>query len=321
MRSIATLATLVLAAAFARSAGVASTYAEWQKISGESVDVKTFAPASSETPRIVTSNVLKSVRWALGRASEKHGELSASVPQQVGTGPVRDLSFGDNVRGRLLFAERQERPPVIIWLGSTAGTSVLDSFTRAGFAVLTFDSIGGGTRRDELRGFYEQHPHWSLLGKMVADTSAALDVIATLGLNTNRVWLFGEAANSSVALHVAALDRRVSGVVVLDGFGPMRPALANRGVPLFAASQRSLLPRLGAFVGHEDRIPYDHRDLVQVVAPRPVLLFSRGGEVGVDPRDLVRIYEPMKHVTFQVLQSNARPEAVLDELKRAGGLR
>ena len=41
-------------------------------------------------------------------------------------------------------------------------------------ATFAFDQIGSGTRVAEAKGFYAQHPHWSLLGKMVADTRAAL---------------------------------------------------------------------------------------------------------------------------------------------------
>ena len=33
-----------------------------------------------------------------------------------------------------------------------------------------------------------------------------------------------------------------------------------------------LLPRLGAFVGHENRIPYDYDEVLALTAPRPVIL-------------------------------------------------
>jgi hypothetical protein len=36
--------------------------------------------------------------------------------------------------------------------------------------------------------------------------------------------------------------------------------------------ERGLIPRLGFFVGHEDRIPYDFSELLGVLAPRPALV-------------------------------------------------
>ncbi|MCB0688345.1 MAG: alpha/beta hydrolase, partial [Saprospiraceae bacterium] len=35
-----------------------------------------------------------------------------------------------------------------------------------------------------------------------------------------------------------------------------------------------LIPRLGFFIGHEDRIPYDVNELIGSIAPRPVLVIA-----------------------------------------------
>jgi hypothetical protein len=35
-----------------------------------------------------------------------------------------------------------------------------------------------------------------------------------------------------------------------------------------------LIPRLGFFVGNEDRIPYDYQEIIGSIAPRPVLLIA-----------------------------------------------
>jgi hypothetical protein len=35
-----------------------------------------------------------------------------------------------------------------------------------------------------------------------------------------------------------------------------------------------LIPRLGFFAGHEDRIPYDYQEIIGSIAPRPVLLIA-----------------------------------------------
>jgi hypothetical protein len=35
-----------------------------------------------------------------------------------------------------------------------------------------------------------------------------------------------------------------------------------------------LLPKLGAFVGQETRIPYDYPEVLGMIAPRPVIVFT-----------------------------------------------
>ena len=37
-----------------------------------------------------------------------------------------------------------------------------------------------------------------------------------------------------------------------------------------------LEPRLGAFVGNENRVPYDYHEVLALIAPRPALVFAPG---------------------------------------------
>jgi pimeloyl-ACP methyl ester carboxylesterase len=160
---------------------------------------------------------------------------------------------------------------------------------------------------------------------MVDDIRAALGALSSIAsVDTNRLWLVGFDRGTLLALHVAVLDSRVCGVAVMDGLTPMRPSLANRGEPTFAKAQHSfpLLPRFGAFAGHEDRLPYDNRELVGAIAPRPVLVFAGMDEKGLDANDLGRVYTPMKHVSYRVIEhSRSLPpdaqQVLIEELKRA----
>jgi pimeloyl-ACP methyl ester carboxylesterase len=189
--------------------------------------------------------------------------------------------------------------------------------------VFAYDQIGSGARVEEIRRFYDRYPHWSLLGKSVADTRSAIDALNSYSfIDTNRIWLLGFDAGSTIALHAAALDSRVAGVIAVGGFSNMRPALSNRGVPTFAASQRSLplVPRLGAFVGHEDQLPYDFRELIDVIAPRPVLLYAPKIDEQVDASDLKRAFLLQTNASFSILDDYHRfgPEVqktVLNSLK------
>ena len=60
--------------------------------------------------------------------------------------------------------------------------------------------------------------------------------------------------------------------VSVCGFTPLRSDTADKGTSGVArySHERPLLPRLGAFVGHEANIPYDYDELVATLAPRPV---------------------------------------------------
>ncbi len=48
-----------------------------------------------------------------------------------------------------------------------------------------------------------------------------------------------------------------------------------------------LLPRLGAFVGQEARVPYDFHEIIAAIAPRPVLVMSPQYDYQNTPGDIV----------------------------------
>jgi dienelactone hydrolase len=332
------------------------TLDQWAKAAGEKIDVPSFKAASSETPRIVKAEALKAARWALGdeppAAASVHGNYGAEAQHNaamLGRSPVPaglaklSLNFGNYIAGDVYFQtnadKRAEKLPAVVWLhpicvsgGYTPaykrGESPHLAVARAGFVVFSFDQIGNGTRIEEARRFYERYPRWSLRGKTVADTRAALDALEKLPfVDAKRLWLLGYAEGAATALHVAALDPRVAGVAAAGGFDPMRPSAANFGEPLAARFQRTypMQPRLAAFAGSEDRIPYDFRELVDVIAPRPVLLFAAKISSKVDATALARQFAVTKTAQFEVLDDYDRfgPEVqktVIERLKKAAGL-
>jgi pimeloyl-ACP methyl ester carboxylesterase len=213
----------------------------------------------------------------------------ASVP--VGLAK-RSLNFGNYVSGDLYFPTNAERAeaklPVVVWLhpisisdGYTAGYKRGENphiaLARTGCAVFAFDQVGNGTRVEEVKNFYLRYPHWSLLGKQVEDTLAAVEALRQIEfIDPRRVVLLGYATGGATALHAAALDERIAGVVSVAGFTPMRLDVATKGTGGIAreAGWLPLQPRLGAFVGNEGRIPYDYHELLAMIAPRPVFVFA-----------------------------------------------
>jgi dienelactone hydrolase len=125
---------------------------------------------------------------------------------------------------------------------------------------------------------------------MVEDTRAAIDALEKDSLvDPQRIYLFGYSLGATVGLYTAALDSRVQGVVSICGFTPMRTDTAATGTGGIArySHERGLIPRLGFFAGHEDRIPYDFDELLAMVAPRPALViqpqFDRECDAGRRP--------------------------------------
>lgn len=247
------------------------------------------------------------VLWGLGHAppfssSEpgSYGAEAGSLATQLDRASVpaglakRSLNFGNYIAGDLYFPTNADRAgkaaeklPVVIWLhplsvshgygaGYKRGENPHLAMARLGCAVFAFDQIGNGSRLQEVRNFYFRYPNWSLLGKQVEDTLAAVEALEKIDfIDPKRIWLLGYATGGMTALHAAALDDRVAGVVSVAGFTPMRLDTAARGTGGVArwSTWMPLQPRLAAFIGSESRIPYDYHELLGMIAPRRALLF------------------------------------------------
>jgi dienelactone hydrolase len=210
------------------------------------------------------------------------------------------LPFGDDLQGDLFYPV--DKPagkwPVIIWLHGYSyqyGWSIASPWTSAGsdfrldqrpsfpalvqrgFAVLAFDQIGFGTRVRDARDFYRRYPKWSLMGKMVADTRAAIDALTAVdAVDASRISLMGYSLGAKIGLIAAAVDGRVHALAAVCGFDPLRRSTADRGVEGIQhySHVHGLMPRLGLFVGHEDRLPFDFDEPLALASSRPVLLVA-----------------------------------------------
>jgi dienelactone hydrolase len=244
--------------------------------------------------------------------------------------------FGDYLDGNLYYpADDKGQPvnnnlPVVIFLhqyeyptGFGDDSDIMNGFVKRGFAVFMFDQIGFGTRVEEGTLFYQRYPHWSKLGRMVADTKAAVDMLANLEIiNADRIYAAGCSLGGMVGLYTAALDQRIAGMVCVDGFTPMRLDTADKGTSGIRrySHLHGLLPRLGFFVDNESRIPYDFHELLACVAPRPVLVVAakwnrfatfddvsqcvgRAGRIYqlLDADDRLQLYAPESYTSFELM--------------------
>jgi pimeloyl-ACP methyl ester carboxylesterase len=130
---------------------------------------------------------------------------------------------------------------------------------------------------NETRPFYDRYPHWSRMGRMVEDVQQAVTLLQQDSqVDPNRIYLFGYSLGGMIGLHAAALDPRIKGVVSISGFTPIRTDTTDKGTGEIArfCRVRGIIPRLGFFIGHEQKIPYDYNELIATIAPRPILILS-----------------------------------------------
>lgn len=197
------------------------------------------------------------------------------------------VTFGDGVTGCLFTPRKDEHRPVIIWLaafqpaqgyapGRSMGEFAPVALLKAGYPVFAFDPIGTFYRQEERREFFVRHPNASLMGKMVCDARQAIDAATELLKTPRPVCLYGFAMGGTVAILTAGLDARVDGVAAAAAFTPLRTDTADRrdGGLARLSQLYGWLPRLGAFIGHEDRIPVDYNEILASVAPRKVLIIA-----------------------------------------------
>jgi pimeloyl-ACP methyl ester carboxylesterase len=204
----------------------------------------------------------------------------------------RQVVFGDELIGDIYLPadapEDGQRLPAVLWLHPFSspngyyayyshGDQVFRTLARAGFAVCCFDQIGYGRRLEEVEGFYKRYPSSSLLGHMVRDSRAALDMLATLPyVASDQIYGVGYSLGSLVGLHLGALDERLAGFASVCGPPPFRTdvdASETGGIHRWS-DLHCLVPQLSKYIGRESCMPYDVHQLFACFAPRPFLVVS-----------------------------------------------
>ncbi len=267
------------------------------------------------------------ILWALGEAPafaetamRKYGSEASHAASMLGRASVpnglakQSFNFGNYIAGDLYFQTNADtsggKLPAVIWLhpistahgyvpGYRRGEAPHLALARTGVAVFTFDQIGHGARLAEVQNFYARFPKWSLLGKTVEDTLAAVEALLKLSfIDPKRIYLMGYSSGAMAALHAGALDDRVAGVISVGGFTPMRLDNVGKGTGGVARWSRwyPMSPRLGAFVGREAHIPYDYHEVLAMIAPRPVVVLQAKLDYRVTPGDIKLCVEEAKKV-------------------------
>lgn len=201
-------------------------------------------------------------------------------------------AMNDHLSGYLYCPDttQYKNIPVIIYLhpyahahGSAFGYNsfnapdnqpLFQKFIDNGFAVLSIDMVGFGTRIEEGAYFYDRFPQWSKMGRMIADVKACIDAVSFFPfLNRERVFVVGNTLGGTVGLLAAATDKRIAGAAVVSGMSAWRSAECPYSLKSLS-HLHGLIPRLGFWAEQSDQAPIDLPELIACIAPRPLLLIA-----------------------------------------------
>lgn len=137
----------------------------------------------------------------------------------------------------------------------------------SGFAVLCVDMPGFGSRQAEgSESALSKAAHWqgrTLLGRMLADLSAALDYLAARDdVDPSRMATLGLSMGATHAYLLAALDARIAACAHLCAFSNMRPLIESGAHDLHGPYMT--VPGLLETC--------DLADIAALIAPRPQLV-------------------------------------------------
>jgi dienelactone hydrolase len=150
-----------------------------------------------------------------------------------------------------------------------------------GYVVLIPDYLTGGERAYPGVGafvsapFYDQYPNWSMVGKNVEDSMAAVDVLHTLDeVDTARIGVIGHSHGGHNAIFAAALDARISVCASNCGMSVLSEEEQRMEWCNDAEDEYNYIPALKPYFEAGRAPPFDLHEVAALIAPRPWLNIS-----------------------------------------------
>jgi len=160
-------------------------------------------------------------------------------------------------------------------------------------AVRWFGESYGEDYAEAVANLYERHPNWTGLGKWIWDAQRVLDYIDTLpGVDTKNIGMIGHSLGGKMTLYATAMDERITAAVS-----------SEPGIGLSFSNYDDYW-YLSDAIQNEDE-PYDHHELLGLIAPRPYLLI--GGDSADDDRSwyyinaarsVYRLFRRPRHIGY-----------------------
>ena len=227
------------------------------------------------------------IRYEWGTMPPKPAISRVEVLEESETAGIRSrtvrLWFGPEGKGSVRASvsipagAAGQRCPVLLStnLGGQGNLLLQRGWISAGYAGNDFMDDGAA-----LKELYPDHT-FSALTRRAWLVSLVLDWLGTLPeVDMERVALYGYSRDGKMAAIAAALDPRIAALVAgstgVGGFVPWRYAGERGGGESIESTTRMFpdwfLPGLRFFCGREDRLPVDANLLLDLIAPRAVLM-------------------------------------------------
>jgi hypothetical protein len=143
---------------------------------------------------------------------------------------------------------------------------------RRGFVVLAPDILSVGERIFpgltvwDTKPFYEKHPEWSVMGKMLWDHMCGVDVLQTLDyVDPKRIGATGWSLGGHNTGFLAAFDDRIAAAV---SDGGMIPITGDSHPFRWCLPKFFYMPRMRPYL-ERGSVPFDLHEIMALIAPRP----------------------------------------------------
>lgn len=148
---------------------------------------------------------------------------------------------------------------------------------RRGYVVLAPDTITAGERigkNDEpyhTASFYEKHPQWSAVAKMLTDHIQGMNLLSRMGLvDPSRIGTIGHSLGGYNAYFLAGIDKRVKAVVCSCGFAtfandPEKERWGRR-------NWFTHIPKVSDSLKNGE-VPFEFNEIAALVAPTPIFMW------------------------------------------------
>ncbi|MGC1121543.1 MAG: alpha/beta fold hydrolase [Candidatus Methanofastidiosia archaeon] len=183
-----------------------------------------------------------------------------------------------------------------------------------GYVVLAPDYLTAGERVSpgenpfDSAEFYKHYPEWSIVGKNMEDSMAAVDILYTVrGVDTERIGVIGHSLGGHNAVFAMAADSRI------------RAGVSNCGMSVFSEEELRMewsleegyiyVPALRKYFLEGLEPPFDLHEVAALIAPRPFLNISSYydqaygnqeflADVGVQLYRIYRLYGKESHFSW-----------------------
>lgn len=212
-----------------------------------------------------------------------HQTVDSGKDEVVGLSGCRDFAYGDELakRGYIVIAP---------------------DYATAGERIYT------GEPSFESRLFYEKYPNWSMAGKNMEDSIAAVDVLYTLDcVDKDKIGAIGHSLGGHNSMFATAVDNRIT------------VGVSNCGMSVFSEEELRLewsleegyvyIPNLRHYFVNNEEPPFDIHEVAALIAPRPFLNISSYydkaygnqeflAEVGVKLYQIYMLYGMQPHFSY-----------------------